>query len=144
MTAQSHSNGASGAQAQDMAFLALSAAIQLNKLLSEKTSDTSTVDRFVSILAKTPGLDKNMEIRHLAKDPQAISLYSNALRSFAPTSNNFIDSISALSRIISDLNAEDHENRRKAQEAMRKFCLALHSHILASRHPVEELDHLKL
>lgn len=126
-------NSDPGVETHDLAFLALSAAIELKRVLRDPAVNAPTVDRFVSVLRRTPGLDKNTDIDHLAKDPEAVSLFSNAFKSASLKPAKLDESLANLTEILDSLKADNSDLRRDAQEKMRKFCLALHSRILARR-----------
>jgi hypothetical protein len=140
MAAQRPSIRLHAEHANDLAFLALRAAIQLNRSLKGKETDQTHIRAFINAIDQTPGLGSALDRSHIAANAKAVSLLSGALLAARKEPMSTREVLKRIAAFVEGVDSHDPKLRQKFRQEMRDFCLALHSRILAQKHPAKDTD----
>jgi hypothetical protein len=140
MPAQHPHDSLHAEHANDLAFLALRAAIQLNRSLNGKEADTAPIRSFIEAINQTPGIGSALDRSQIATNAKAVSLLSGALVAARNEPMRTRDVLGRIAAFVEGVDSSDLQTRQSSQREMRDFCLALHSKLLAQRSPVKESD----
>lgn len=140
MSAQRTPNGQHAEHEGDFAFLALRAAIQLNRELEDREADQQPIRALVEAIKQTPGVGTNLDRMQIAANPKAVSLLSGAFLDARKEEMNTRTILGRITTFLEGIDSPDPTKRRASREEMRDFCFALHSRLLAERFPAKEAD----
>jgi hypothetical protein len=122
----------------ELTVLSLDAAIELDRILGGEDADANVISRFIGAIQSNGIVCRQGTANYLA-DPRTADLYARALTSATGNSIGSIDQLNdAVLAVAAAYKDAGTLGWNKSLSALRDFCLALHSVLIADTLPHAE------